>query len=100
MKMAKENGVKFIGLFFADILGFLKGFAITIEELEGAFEEGMGFDGSPIQGYARIDESDMVAKPDPKTFQILPWRPKDNAVARMFADIYEPDGTPYKGDPR
>ena len=62
----------------------LKGFAITIDELEGAIDEGMGFDGSSIQGYARIDESDMIAKPDPKTFQILPWRPKENAVARMF----------------
>jgi len=60
----------------------------------------MGFDGSSIQGYARIDESDMIAKPDPKTFQIVPWRPKEKSVARMFADIYEPDGTPYKGDPR
>jgi glutamine synthetase len=78
----------------------LKGFAITIDELEGALDEGMGFDGSSIQGYARIDESDMIAKPDPKTFKILPWRPKENAVGRMFADIYEPDGTPYKGDPR
>ena len=100
LKMAKENDVKFIRLWFTDILGFLKGFAITVDELEGALEEGMGFDGSSIQGYARIDESDMIAKPDPKTFQIIPWRPKENAVARMFADIYEPDGTPYKGDPR
>lgn len=100
LKIAKENNVKFIRLWFTDILGFLKGFAITIDELEGALEEGMGFDGSSIQGYARIDESDMIAKPDPKTFRILPWRPKENAVARMFADIYEPDGTPYKGDPR
>ena len=100
LKMAKENDVKFIRLWFTDILGILKGFAITIDELEGALEEGMGFDGSSIQGYARIDESDMIAKPDPKTFQIIPWRPKENAVARMFADIYEPDGTPYKGDPR
>ncbi|HVP76431.1 MAG TPA: type I glutamate--ammonia ligase [Thermodesulfobacteriota bacterium] len=100
LKMAKENDVKFIRLWFTDVLGVLKGFAITIDELEGALEEGMGFDGSSIQGYARIDESDMIAKPDPKTFQILPWRPKDNAVGRMFADIYEPDGTPYKGDPR
>ncbi len=100
LKMAKENDVKFIRLWFTDILGFLKGFAITIHELEGALEEGMGFDGSSIQGYARIDESDMIAKPDPKTFQIVPWRPKENAVARMFADIHEPDGTPYKGDPR
>jgi len=100
LKMAKENDVKFIRLWFTDILGILKGFAITIDELEGALEEGMGFDGSSIQGYARIDESDMIAKPDPKTFQIVPWRPKENAVARMFADIHEPDGTPYKGDPR
>ncbi len=100
LKMAKENDVKFIRLWFTDILGFLKGFAITIDELEGALEEGMGFDGSSIQGYARIDESDMIAKPDPKTFQIVPWRPKENAVARMFADVLEPDGTPYKGDPR
>ncbi len=100
LKLAKENDVKFIRLWFTDILGFLKGFAITIDELEGALEEGMGFDGSSIQGYARIDESDMIAKPDPKTFQIVPWRPKENAVGRMFADIYEPDGTPYKGDPR
>jgi glutamine synthetase len=100
LKMAKENDVKFIRLWFTDILGFLKGFAITVDELEGALEEGMGFDGSSIQGYARIDESDMIAKPDPKTFQIVPWRPKENAVARMFADVLEPDGTPYKGDPR
>jgi glutamine synthetase len=100
LKMVKENDVKFIRLWFTDILGFLKGFAITVDELEGALEEGMGFDGSSIQGYARIDESDMIAKPDPKTFQIVPWRPKENAVGRMFADIYEPDGTPYKGDPR
>jgi glutamine synthetase len=100
IKLAKENDVRFIRLWFTDVLGFLKGFAITIDELEGAMEEGMGFDGSSIQGYARIDESDMIAKPDPKTFQLLPWRPKENAVGRMFADIYEPDGTPYKGDPR
>jgi glutamine synthetase len=100
IKAAKENDVKFIRLWFTDVLGFLKGFAITIDELEGALEEGMGFDGSSIQGYARIDESDMIAKPDPKTFQIIPWRPKENAVAMMFADILEPDGTPYKGDPR
>jgi len=100
LKAAKENDVKFIRLWFTDILGFLKGFAITVDELEGALDEGMGFDGSSIQGYARIDESDMIAKPDPSTFQIIPWRPKENAVAMMFADIYEPDGTPYKGDPR
>jgi glutamine synthetase len=100
LKLAKDNDVKFIRLWFTDILGFLKGFAITVDELEVALDEGMGFDGSSIQGYARIDESDMIAKPDPKTFQIIPWRPKENSVARMYADIYEPDGTPYKGDPR
>jgi glutamine synthetase len=100
LKMAKDNDVRFIRLWFTDILGVLKSFAITVSELETALDEGMGFDGSSIQGYARIDESDMIAKPDPKTFQLLPWRPKENAVARMFADIYEPDGTPYKGDPR
>jgi glutamine synthetase len=100
LKLARDNDVKFIRLWFTDILGMLKGFAITIDELEGALDEGMGFDGSSIQGYARIDESDMIAKPDPSTFQIVPWRPKENAVARMFCDIYEPDGTPYKGDPR
>jgi len=100
LKMARDNDVRFIRLWFTDILGVLKSFAITISELETALDEGMGFDGSSIQGYARIDESDMIAKPDPKTFQLLPWRPKENAVARMFADIYEPDGTPYKGDPR
>ncbi len=81
-KMCKENDVKFIRLWFTDILGFLKGFAITLDELEGAIEEGMGFDGSSIQGYARIDESDMIAKPDLKTFQILPWRPKEKSVAQ------------------
>jgi len=100
LKMARDNDVRFIRLWFTDILGVLKSFAITIQELETALDEGMGFDGSSIQGYARIDESDMIAKPDPKTFQLLPWRPKENAVARMFADISEPDGTPYKGDPR
>jgi glutamine synthetase len=100
LKLAKENDVKFIRLWFTDVLGFLKGFAITIDELEGALEEGMGFDGSSIQGYARIDESYMIAKPDPKTFQMIPWRPKENSVGMMFADVLEPDGTPYKGDPR
>jgi len=100
LKMVKERNVRFIRLWFTDILGFLKSFAITPEELEGALNEGMGFDGSSIQGFARIDESDMVAMPDPNTFAILPWRPKDGAVARMFCDVLEPDGTHYKGDPR
>jgi glutamine synthetase len=99
-ELIKENDVKFIRLWFTDIHGILKGFAIPVEELDTAFEEGMGFDGSSIRGFARIDESDMIAKPDPSTFELLPWRPRDKAVARMFCDIYEPDGTPYKGDPR
>ncbi len=100
LKVAKEHGVKFIRFWFTDILGFLKSFAITFEELELALDEGMGFDGSSIEGFARIDESDMVAMPDPATFQILPWRPKEHAVARMFCDILEPDGSPHEGDPR
>jgi len=96
----EKQNVRFVRLWFTDILGQLKSFAITPKELEGAFDEGMGFDGSSIKGFARIDESDMLAKPDPATFQILPWRPKENAVARMFCDILEPDGRPYEGDPR
>ncbi|KKM83441.1 hypothetical protein LCGC14_1309370, partial [marine sediment metagenome] len=99
-KQIKENNVKFIRMWFTDIHGMLKGFTLPIEELEEAFDEGMGFDGSSIHGFARIDESDMIAKPDPTTFQLLPWRPKEQAVARMFCDIYEPGGKPYKGDPR
>ena len=101
LKMAKEQDVKFIRLWFTDILGFLKSFAITVEELEGALEQGMGFDGSSIQGFARIDESDMVAMPDPDTWQLLPWRPRvHHAVARMFCDIQKPGGAVFEGDPR
>jgi glutamine synthetase len=101
LKMAKEHNVKFIRLWFTDIQGILKSFAITVEELEGAMAEGMGFDGSSIQGFARIDESDMVALPDPDTFRLLPWRPREhNAVARMFCDVLRPGGEPFEGDPR
>lgn len=101
LEQANRLGVKFIRLWFTDILGFLKSFAITIDELPQALEEGMGFDGSSIEGYARIDESDMIARPDPSTFSILPWRPRDEAaVARMFCDIYTPDGQPCVRDPR
>jgi len=97
----REHDVKFIRFWFTDILGFLKSFAITREELEEALEEGMGFDGSSIDGFARIDESDMMAVPDPSTFAILPWRPSGHsAVARMFCDIVEPDRSPHEGDPR
>jgi glutamine synthetase len=101
LKTAKEHDVKFIRLWFTDILGMLKSFAITVEELEGALEDGMGFDGSSIEGFARIDESDMVALPDPDTFQLVPWRPLEHrAVARMFCDIIKPGGEPFEGDPR
>jgi glutamine synthetase len=100
LRTAKENDVKFIRLWFTDILGGLKGFAITVAELEGALAHGMAFDGSAVQGYARADEADMVAMPDPNTFAVLPWRPRQNAVARMFCDVLRPDGTPFEGDPR
>jgi glutamine synthetase len=101
LKMAKEHDVKFIRLWFTDILGVLKSFAITVEELEGALENGMGFDGSSIEGFCRIDESDMVAMPDPDTFKLLPWRPREHrAVGRMFCDVLRPGGDPFEGDPR
>jgi glutamine synthetase len=96
----KDRQISFIQIWFTDILGVLKSFAIRPSELEEAMTEGMGFDGSSIEGFSRIEESDMIAKPDPTTFQILPWRPDDQPVARMFCDILLPDGTPYQGDPR
>ncbi len=99
LKTVEERGVKFIRLWFTDVLGFLKSIAITSQELEGAFTEGMGFDGSAIEGFSRIQEADMVAKPDPSTFQIIPWK-SEGHVARMFCDVYDPDGTPFEGDPR
>jgi|TARA_B100000686_G_scaffold99266_1_gene106375 glutamine synthetase len=97
---ARDNDVKFIRLWFTDILGNIKGFAITVEELHNALTRGMGFDGSSIEGYARADERDLYALPDPTTFNVLPWRPKTNAVARMFCDIVTPDEKPFEGDPR
>jgi len=100
LRIAKDRKVKFVRLWFTDILGFLKSFAITIRELKGALEEGMGFDGSSIAGFVRIDESDMVAMPDPSTFRILPWKASDQVVAVMFCDILEPNGNPHQGDPR
>ncbi len=101
LKQIKEKNVRFVRLWFTDVLGVLKSFAISPRELELAFEEGMGFDGSSIEGFARIEESDMVAMPDPSTFVILPWRAsQEENVARMFCDILKPDGTPYEGDPR
>jgi len=101
LQAAKEQDVKFIRAWFTDILGNLKSVAITVEELETALQEGIGFDGSSIEGFARIDESDMIAMPDPSTFVVLPWRPRDRKrVARIFCDILQPNGDPFEGDPR
>jgi glutamine synthetase len=95
-----ERDVRFIRLWFTDILGQLKSFSINRQELEDAFEGGMGFDGSSITGFNPIEESDMIAMPDPSTFSILPWRPEDKATGRMFCDVQVPGGEPYEGDPR
>ena len=101
LKTVKEQDVKFIRLWFTDILGQVKSFTITDSELEGALENGMGFDGSSITGYAPIEESDMVAVPDPSTFQIVPWGSQEKEkVARMICDILTPEREPYEGDPR
>jgi glutamine synthetase len=100
LRTVEERDVRFVRLWFTDVLGFLKSFAIPTEELEVAFDEGVGFDGSAIEGFARVQEADMIAHPDPTTFQILPWRPESHGVARMFCDIANPDGTPFEGDPR
>ena len=99
-RVVRDKEISFIQIWFSDILGVLKSFSIRPSELEEAMSEGMGFDGSSIEGFARIEESDMIAKPDPTTFQILPWRPDERPVARMFCDVLQPDGTPYPGDPR
>lgn len=99
MRTVEERGIRFIRLWFTDVLGFLKSVAISPAELEVAFEEGMTFDGSSIDGYARIQEADMLARPDPTTFAVLPWR-TEQQVARMFCDISTPDGEPFDGDPR
>jgi glutamine synthetase len=100
LKAVKDANVSFIQFWFTDVLGMQKVFSITPSELEEGIAEGMGFDGSSIQGFCRIEESDMIAMPDPTTFQIIPWRPNDRPVARMFCDILNPDGTAYDGDPR
>src|SRR3954462_10468319 len=100
--LVEENNLRFIRLWFTDILGQLKSFSINSAQLDDAFEGGMGFDGSSITGFNAIQESDMIAMPDPKKFAILPWRPEDETggVARMFADVITPEGEPYEGDPR
>lgn len=100
LRTVEERGIRLIRLWFTDVLGFLKSFAITPAELPTALEEGLGFDGSSIDGFSRAYEADMLAKPDPTTFQILPWRSGEDGVARMFCDIVTPDGAPFEGDPR
>jgi glutamine synthetase len=100
LKAVKEYNVSFVQFWFTDVLGVQKVFSITPSELEEGMAEGMGFDGSSIEGFCRIEESDMLAMPDPSTFQIIPWRPSDRPVARMICDIMHPDGSPYEGDPR
>ncbi|MBX7111774.1 MAG: glutamine synthetase family protein, partial [Dehalococcoidia bacterium] len=100
LQACRDHDVKFIRLWFTDILGMLKSVAITVEELEHALEDGVTFDGASIEGFARTDEADMIMRPDPQTFQLLPWRPRERAVARMFCDIEGPDGGPFEGDPR
>ena len=100
LEEARRQDVKFVRLWFSDILGRLKGFAIKASDLADAMEHGVGFDGSAIEGFARSFENDMRAFPDPATFSILPWRPRENAVAKMFCDIRRPGGEPFRGDPR
>ena len=100
LRSARDFDVKFVRLWFTDILGNLKGFAITVDDLEDALELGVGFDGAAIEGYTTDAESDLRALPDPTTFALLPWRPRSNAVARMFCDVRTPRGEPFSGDPR
>lgn len=100
MKIVEEKNVKFIRLQFTDVLGRLKNVAITSSQLEKALDNKIMFDGSSIEGFVRIEESDMYLRPDPDTFAILPWRPKKDSVARMICDVYDPEGNPFPGDPR
>ena len=100
LRSVEQRDIRFVRLWFVDILGRLKNFAISPEDLEVAFEEGIGFDGSAIEGFATPEEADMLAFPDPSTFQILPWRPSHNGVARVFCDVCTPDRKPFAGDPR
>jgi len=100
LRALEERDVRFVRLWFTDVLGYLKSVAIAPAELDGAFSEGIGFDGSAIEGFARVTEADMLARPDPATFQILPWRGDSPATARMFCDIAMPDGSPSYADPR
>jgi glutamine synthetase len=98
--LVAERDIRFIRIWFTDVLGQLKSFSIGSDELGDAFEHGVAFDGSSITGFNPIEESDMLAKPDPATFRVLPWRPEADGVARLFADVHTPEGAPYEGDPR
>lgn len=100
LRSVEQRDIRFVRLWFVDILGRLKNFAISPQDLEVAFEEGIGFDGSAIEGFATPEEADMLAFPDASTFQILPWRPSHNGVARVFCDVCTPDRKPFAGDPR
>jgi glutamine synthetase len=100
LRTIEERGVKFVRLWFTDVIGTLKSVALAPAEVEGAFGEGLGFDGSAIEGFTRAYEADMLAQPDPTTFQILPWRGEIDPTARMFCDITTPDGAPAVADPR
>jgi glutamine synthetase len=100
LERVRRDEVDFVLLWFTDVVGRLKSFAITLGELEGALDDGMGFDGSSITGFNPIEESDMVAIPDPKTYAVLPWRSGEYKLARLVCDIVTPDGAPYEGDPR
>src|SRR4030042_354574 len=96
----KEHDVRFVEMWFTDILGYHKSFSVTVAELQRAFDEGLGFDGSSVEGFVRIDESDMVAVPDPTAFSILPWMPLASATANMTCDIHWPGQQPFAGEPR
>jgi glutamine synthetase len=100
LRTVEERGVRFVRLWFTDVLGYLKSFSITPAELDVALDEGLSFDGSSVEGYSRVQEADMIARPDPSTFELLPWRGEDAPVARMFCDIESVTGEPFEGDPR
>jgi glutamine synthetase len=100
LRTVKDQGIDFVQCWFTDVLGMLKSFSVSPSELETALSEGMGFDGSSVEGFARIEESDMIAMPDLSTFRIVPWLDRNGPVARMFCDIMTPDLVPYEGDPR
>ena len=100
LRTIEDRDVRFVRLWFTDVVGTLKSIALAPAEVEAAFEEGLGFDGSSIEGLSRIFESDMLLQPDPSTFQLLPWRGEDEPTSRMFCDLKTPDGEPSAADPR